>query len=144
MFDRNYIRSANPWWPYASIRGMRIPVFSHCRPRLHMGFRTTKSLEDYPDLEREDIEQAVAYAAWADARGSEESLRTLAMKFLADMGVSMRVVNWLRRGTHDVVHLRERGLQRLPDVEIFKLAASEQRIILTFDLDLRRNRCRKW
>jgi predicted nuclease of predicted toxin-antitoxin system len=57
------------------------------------------------------------------------------MKLLADMGVSVRVVNWLRSGMHDVVHLRERGLQRLPDLEIFKLAANEKRTILTFDLD---------
>jgi predicted nuclease of predicted toxin-antitoxin system len=57
------------------------------------------------------------------------------MQFLADMGVSSRVVDWLRSQGHDVAHLRERGLQRLPNGDIFVLAAQEQRILLTFDLD---------
>lgn len=57
------------------------------------------------------------------------------MKFLADMGVSWRVVEWLKSGGHDAVHLSERGMPRLPDPEIFALAAAEQRVLLTFDLD---------
>lgn len=57
------------------------------------------------------------------------------MDFIADMGVSMRVVNWLRNQGFDTMHLRDRGLQRLPDDEIFKLAIQEKRIVLTFDLD---------
>ena len=57
------------------------------------------------------------------------------MQFLADMGVSVKVADWLRSQGHDVVHLRDRGLQRLPNGEIFELAAQEQRIVLTFDLD---------
>jgi predicted nuclease of predicted toxin-antitoxin system len=57
------------------------------------------------------------------------------MQFLADMGVSQRVVAWLRQQGHDAIHLREQGLHRLPNGEIFIKAASEQRIILTWDLD---------
>ncbi len=57
------------------------------------------------------------------------------MRFLADMGVSQQVVEWLRTKGHDAVHLRDEGLQRLPDSEIFQKAAREQRIVLTFDLD---------
>jgi predicted nuclease of predicted toxin-antitoxin system len=57
------------------------------------------------------------------------------MRFLADMGVSRRVCEWLRDGGHDAVHLRDEGLQRLPDGEIFVKAGREQRVILTFDLD---------
>ena len=57
------------------------------------------------------------------------------MKFLADMGISLRTVEWLRQLGHDVVHLRDRGLQKLPDDEILDLASIEQRIILTIDLD---------
>ncbi len=37
------------------------------------------------------------------------------MKFLADMGISLRTVTWLRSLGHDVFHLRDRGLQKLPD-----------------------------
>ena len=57
------------------------------------------------------------------------------MRFLADMGVSMRVVEWLRVAGHDVVHLRDEGLQRLANGLIFEKARAEKRIILTFDLD---------
>ncbi len=57
------------------------------------------------------------------------------MRFLADMGVSQQVVEWLRTNGHDLVHLREEELQRLPNGEIFQKAAREQRIVLTLDLD---------
>ena len=36
---------------------------------------------------------------------------------------------------HDVFHLRDRELQKLPDDEILDLAYVEQRTILTIDLD---------
>jgi predicted nuclease of predicted toxin-antitoxin system len=57
------------------------------------------------------------------------------VRFLADMGVSLRVTEHLRGAGHDVVHLRDEGLQRLPDDEIFAKAIAERRIVLTFDLD---------
>ncbi len=57
------------------------------------------------------------------------------MRFLADMGVALGIVKWLRAEGHDAVHLREEGLQRLPNGEIFDKAATEGRILLTFDLD---------
>ncbi len=57
------------------------------------------------------------------------------MQFLADMGVAQRIVEWLRDQGHDAVHLRDEGLQRMPNGEIFEKAISEGRIVLTFDLD---------
>ena len=57
------------------------------------------------------------------------------MRFLADMGVSLRVVEWLRSSGHDAIHLRDEGLQILPNGEIFQKAHREERIVLTFDLD---------
>lgn len=57
------------------------------------------------------------------------------MRFLADMGVSQQVVEWLRTNGHEAVHLRDEGLHRLPNGEIFQKAGREQRIVLTFDLD---------
>lgn len=57
------------------------------------------------------------------------------MKFLADMGIAQRIVQWLRENGHDAVHLRDERLHRLPDDAIFEKAFREQRIILTFDLD---------
>jgi predicted nuclease of predicted toxin-antitoxin system len=57
------------------------------------------------------------------------------MKFLADMGISLRTVQWLRDQGFDTVHLRDQGLQLLPDREIIEKAYQENRIILTVDLD---------
>ena len=57
------------------------------------------------------------------------------MRFLGDMGVSRRVIEWLRANGHDAVHLRDEGLQRLPNGDIFQEGFAEQRIVLTFDLD---------
>lgn len=57
------------------------------------------------------------------------------MRFLADMGADIRVVEWLRSNGHDAKHLREEGLHRIPNGEIFTRAIHEGRIILTFDLD---------
>ena len=57
------------------------------------------------------------------------------MRILCDMGVSMKVVDWLRDQGHDCIHLRDEGLHRLPNGEIFGKAIAENRIVLTFDLD---------
>ena len=57
------------------------------------------------------------------------------MRFLADMGVSARTVAWLRQQGYHAVHLRDEGLQRLPDEEILTKARVEKRILLTMDLD---------
>ncbi len=57
------------------------------------------------------------------------------MRFLADMGVALRVVEWLRDEGHDAKHLRDEGLQRLSNGAIFEKATAERRVVLTFDLD---------
>jgi predicted nuclease of predicted toxin-antitoxin system len=57
------------------------------------------------------------------------------MKFLADMGISPRVVTALRKQGHDAVHLREQDLGRLSDHEILAKSRVEGRILLTHDLD---------
>jgi predicted nuclease of predicted toxin-antitoxin system len=57
------------------------------------------------------------------------------LRFLADAGISKRIVEWLRTQAHDAMHLREQGLQRLPDREVFAKASAERRVVLTFDLD---------
>ena len=57
------------------------------------------------------------------------------MRFLADMGVSQGVVEWLRSAGHDAIHLRDEGLHRLPNGEIFQKGFIEHRVVLTFDLD---------
>ena len=57
------------------------------------------------------------------------------MRFLADMGISQTTVKWLRSEVHDAIHLRDEKLQTLEDSLIIIKARSEERIILTFDLD---------
>ena len=57
------------------------------------------------------------------------------MKFLADMGISMATVHALREAGEEVVHLRDEGLQKMPDHQILEKAAVERRTILTCDLD---------
>ncbi len=47
----------------ACIRGMRIPVSVIVNQIAH-GATFDEILQDYPDLERKDIEQAIEYAAW--------------------------------------------------------------------------------
>ncbi len=47
----------------ACIRGMRIPV-SVVVGQIAHGATIEEVLNDYPDLEQEDITQALAYAAW--------------------------------------------------------------------------------
>lgn len=57
------------------------------------------------------------------------------MRFLADVGVAQRIVEWLIERGHEARHLSEEQLHRLPDEDIFEKAARERRILLTFDLD---------
>jgi uncharacterized protein (DUF433 family) len=47
----------------ASIRGMRLPV-SVIVGQIAHGANWDEVLADYPDLELEDIRQALSYAAW--------------------------------------------------------------------------------
>jgi predicted nuclease of predicted toxin-antitoxin system len=57
------------------------------------------------------------------------------MKFLADMGISPKTVDFLRNLGHDAVHLHEEGLDRLSDSAILDKARGEGRVLLTSDLD---------
>lgn len=57
------------------------------------------------------------------------------MKFLGDMGISPRTIADLREQGYDAAHLGEQGLARMPDSQILEKARSENRILLTVDLD---------
>jgi predicted nuclease of predicted toxin-antitoxin system len=56
------------------------------------------------------------------------------VKFLADMGISVETVAWLRRLGHDAIHLHEQGLDRLEDAEIVEKGRAERRVLLVHDL----------
>jgi predicted nuclease of predicted toxin-antitoxin system len=49
--------------------------------------------------------------------------------------MDVRVVSWLNSHGHDATHLRDEGLQRLPNGRIFEKAIAESRVVVTFDLD---------
>lgn len=57
------------------------------------------------------------------------------MNFLADMGISPRVVEDLRQNGHDAIHLAEQGLAQMVDGEILLKSIQEERVLLTHDLD---------
>lgn len=57
------------------------------------------------------------------------------MRFLANMGVSPLTVKALCDQGYNTIHLCEQGLERLSDNLIMAKAKSENRIVLTFDLD---------
>jgi len=57
------------------------------------------------------------------------------MKFLADMGISPRVVEELRQKGYDAVHLLDEGLYRMTDGDILEKARQENYVLLTHDLD---------
>jgi predicted nuclease of predicted toxin-antitoxin system len=59
------------------------------------------------------------------------------MRFLADMGVAIAVVEWLRARGHDATHLREQGLQRLADTDVFDKARLE-RVLQSSSEDLQK------
>jgi uncharacterized protein (DUF433 family)/predicted nuclease of predicted toxin-antitoxin system len=116
----------------AWIRGMRIPVSVIVRQIAH-GATVEDILRGCPDLRREDVQQAIEYAAWL----SEEEIHApwACMRFLVDTCVDSRVAAWPRSAGHDAVHLRDQGLQRLANGEIFRKATAERRTVVTFDLD---------
>lgn len=57
------------------------------------------------------------------------------MRFVADMCMDVRVASWLNSQGHDATHLRDEGLQRLPNGGVFEKAIAESRVVVTFDLD---------
>jgi predicted nuclease of predicted toxin-antitoxin system len=60
------------------------------------------------------------------------------MRLLLDMGAALQTAISLRGQGLDVVHIRELGMQRASDEDIAKLAAAENRVLVTFDLDFSR------
>ncbi|MCU0253779.1 MAG: DUF5615 family PIN-like protein [Acidobacteria bacterium] len=57
------------------------------------------------------------------------------MKFLVDNALSPRLADGLRDAGHDAVHVRDLGLAGATDDELFRLAASEKRVLLSEDTD---------
>jgi predicted nuclease of predicted toxin-antitoxin system len=63
------------------------------------------------------------------------------MRFLVDVCVDVRVREWLREQGHDANHLRDEGLQKLPNGPIFVKASEEARFIVSSVLNAQRLEC---
>ena len=60
------------------------------------------------------------------------------IRFLLDMGLAQSSSEFLMSLGFDAIHLRDEGLQRLPDERIVIKAQVEERTIITHDLDFGR------
>jgi predicted nuclease of predicted toxin-antitoxin system len=60
------------------------------------------------------------------------------IRLLLDMGIAQSTGQYLKTLGHDVVHLSEQSLERLPDDLIVTKAQQEDRTIVTHDLDFGR------
>ena len=57
------------------------------------------------------------------------------MRFLIDNALSPIVALRLATAGHDAIHVRDRGLQSAPDLDVLSLASEEDRIIVSADTD---------
>ena len=57
------------------------------------------------------------------------------MKFLVDEAMSWRVAQALATAGHDVVHVRDLGLEAADDSTILDRASNEERVVVTQDTD---------
>ena len=57
------------------------------------------------------------------------------MRFLIDNALSPTVADKLREAGHESLHVRERGMQASTDEEIFELAGTEDRVLVSADTD---------
>jgi len=57
------------------------------------------------------------------------------MRFLVDMPLSPELAEWLNQEGHEAVHAFHCGLGEASDEAILELARTEQRVVITADLD---------
>ena len=120
-----------------TIRNMRFTV-TQMLELLASGMSQEEILEDYPYIEREDIQACLLYAAkMANAKSIIAAAAWFSMlKFIVDTHLPPGLAQWLVKKGYDATHpyFLPPG-ERMTDTEIRQLAVTESRIIITKDTD---------
>ena len=119
----------------ACVRGMRVTV-GMIVGQIGAGRTVEELLAAYPYLEREDILQALRYAAW---RAEEREVTRARVILVADMNLSPGWVATLESAGHTAVHWSTVGSPTASDAEIMAWAAGRDAVVLTHDLDVVRS-----
>lgn len=101
------------------IRGLRIPVATVVE-MVAEGMSEEEILEAYPDLEPEDVREALRCGG---GKGEGDPASFDPLRFLIENAFSPVVAEELRRVGHEALHIRDRGMQVATDEEISELAS---------------------
>ncbi len=114
------------------IRGMGVTV-GMIVGQIAAGHSIEEILADYPYLEREDILQALRYAALGDPKNAKS--RCPGYETPPDMNLSPRWVEVFRKAGLEAVHWTTVGRADARDREIMAWAAANDYVVLTQDMD---------
>ena len=116
------------------IRDMRLSV-ELILSLMAQGLAAEAILDEYPELEPDDIRACVAYATCRDrSRHAVGHFGGGTVRFLIDRCAGPRLADWLRTEGHDVLESRELGPDP-GDQALLERAISEGRILVTIDTD---------
>lgn len=119
-----------------TVRGLRYPV-EMLLGLLASGMSIGEVLEDYEDLERDDLLAALEFGG-PHRRLAPRGDTPFPVKFLVDAQLTKRLATKLDDLGHDAIHTLDlpRG-NRTSDRDIIKLADEQGRVVVTKDRDFR-------